>query len=160
MDNLAWHRREVVRNRNETMEILESAQYDSTTDREMKRNNVCVARNDESPSSSLSYPCFPCPFASSQSLSLPLSPRLGIEDLLISSAQLVPCQNGRRLVHPQFRFNRTLIRDAYVNGFDYLSYAKVSMEGFNLISARVSIILTLFKRLISFHLKLRAEFRN
>lgn len=53
MDNLAWNRREIVRNRNKTMEILESAQYDSTTDREMKRNNVCVARNVESSSLSL-----------------------------------------------------------------------------------------------------------
>lgn len=44
--------------RNKTTEILESAQYDSTTDREMKRNNVCVARNVGYPSllSSPSHP--------------------------------------------------------------------------------------------------------
>ncbi|CAD1477746.1 unnamed protein product, partial [Heterotrigona itama] len=43
------------------MEILESAQYDSATDREMKRNNVCVARNVEC--LSLSPSIVPCPFS-------------------------------------------------------------------------------------------------
>lgn len=60
---------------NKTMEILESAQYESTTGREMKRNNVCVARN-------VGYPSL---FSSSSHPLSSLAP-LRAKDLLISSA--------------------------------------------------------------------------